>query len=477
MLTPLRFTEGVIYDGRSIILTIAGLFTGPFSAVIAGSVAAVYRAWLGGAGALAGVLVIAESVFFGSLFYMLRKRNEGWVSVRALLLLSLTVHVIMLLLQLLIPGGVGLRVISTIGPMIIVLYTLGFVLIARLFLEREIKRKTDRDLFLTEHAVDQASLEIYRLNNSDAVILEPNLQLCRSLGYDREELSGMSLAEIDPTFSMERWEEQKRSAEKGERRGFETLHRRKDGSTYPVEVVTDHVMFMGETYMYSFARDISEQKADREVLRRSLEEKEILLREIHHRVRNNFSVITSLVSLQSDAVNTSGDAVGALEKIRDRIHAMNNIHSLLYRSGDVSLIDMRSYLHDLVSSLFEAYRGDRDLRLKSSFDPLLLDMDRAIPIGLMVNEAVTNILKHAYPGETGGSVEVSLKRLSLGTFELVIRDSGKGISPGRNPEDPGTLGLRLIQVLASQAQAAVSIVSSGGTEVRIVLEDVPQWNI
>jgi two-component sensor histidine kinase len=236
-------------------------------------------------------------------------------------------------------------------------------------------------------------------------------------------------------------------------------------------------MFMGETYMYSFARDISEQKADREVLRRSLEEKEILLREIHHRVRNNFSVITSLVSLQSDAVNTSGDAVGALEKIRDRIHAMNNIHSLLYRSGDVSLIDMRSYLHDLVSSLFEAYRGDRDLRLKSSFDPLLLDMDRAIPIGLMVNEAVTNILKHAYPGETGGSVEVSLKRLSLGTFELVIRDSGKGISPGRNPEDPGTLGLRLIQVLASQAQAAVSIVSSGGTEVRIVLEDVPQWNI
>ncbi len=477
MLTPLHFAVGVIYDGRSIILTIAGLFTGPYSAVIAGVAASIYRAWLGGAGAIAGILVIWESVFFGSLFYLLRKRSERWVSVPALLSLSVTVHVIMLLLQLLIPEGVGLSVITTIGPLIIVLYSIGLVLIARLFMEREKKRKTDRELFLTKHAVDQASLEIYRIRESDGVIVEPNFQLCRELGYSRQELEGMSLAGIDPNFTMDGWEEQKRAAGQGERRTIETLHRRRDGSTYPVEIITDFVEFLGETFIFSYAHDISVQKAAQEQLRHSLEEKELLLREVNHRVRNNFSVITSLVSLQSDAVLSSGEAVQALEKIRDRINAMNVVHSLLHRSRDISLIDMRSYLNELVSSLFQACRNDRDLRLKSSFDPLFLDMDRAIPVGLMVNEAVTNSMKHAYPGDKGGDVEVSLKRLSFGTFELVIRDSGKGISPERNPDDPGTLGLRLIKVLASQAQAGVSIISSGGTEVRIVLEDVPPWKI
>lgn len=473
MMTPLRFTEGVIYDGRSIILTVAGLFTGPASAAVAGAAAAAYRAWLGGAGAVAGVLVIAESVLFGSLFYILRRRSERWVSFPALLVLSVVVHVSMLLLQLLIPGGVGIRVITTIGPAILVFYSVGLVLISRLFLDREQKRRTDLQLFLTQHAVDQASIEIYRVREADSRIMAPNRQLCADLGYTRQELSEMSLADIDPTFTREKWEEQKRLARGGTRSLFETIHRRKDGSEYPVEVITDFVTFLGEHFTFSFARDISEEKRHREELGRSLEEKEILLREIHHRVRNNFAVISSLISLQMEAVRTPEDAVAALEKMRDRINAMNQVHSMLYRTASVSLIDMRSYLQELTLTLFEAYRGERELKLLTDLEVLMLDMDRAIPVGLIVSEAVTNILKHAYPGSANGDVSIAMKRIAFDRTEIEVRDFGKGFAAEKEA-GPRSLGLRLIQVLAAQAQASVTIDSAGGTRVRILLENVPE---
>jgi len=215
------------------------------------------------------------------------------------------------------------------------------------------------------------------------------------------------------------------------------------------------------------AQDISERKAAEEKLRRSLEEKEVLIREIHHRVKNNLQVISSLLSAQAREVGD--DAVRErFAETQDRIRSMAAIHERLYQSDDLARVDFDEYLAGLLDDLFRSHRTDNiDRSLEADQHPL--PIDQAIPAGLIVNELVTNALEHAFPDGRGGTVVV-LYRADADEATLVVEDDGQGTAALASE---GTLGLRLVRGLTRQLRGTLSTDTESGVTVKITFPLTP----
>jgi PAS domain S-box-containing protein len=209
-------------------------------------------------------------------------------------------------------------------------------------------------------------------------------------------------------------------------------------------------------HMIGTIQDVSERKRAEELIRASLSEKEVLLREIHHRVKNNLAVVASLFYLQS-TTSEQPEVVQVFEESRNRILSMALVHEHLYRSDRLSAVDFAEYATELSRQLLRSYgRPGRDIRLTTSFTPLRLGVDVAIPCGLVLNELVTNCLKHAFNGAQHGEIEVGLARLSDATYELRVSDNGAGTS-GADLSGTHSLGLRLVRSLAGQLNGTIAI--------------------
>ena len=215
------------------------------------------------------------------------------------------------------------------------------------------------------------------------------------------------------------------------------------------------------------ARDITQRvKAEKE-LKSSLEEKEVLLKEIHHRVKNNLQVISSLLNLQARQVNDD-KALEMFDDSKNRVRTMALIHEKLYKSEDLAQIDFGEYIHSLVQSLFEAYRDrGRNIRAQIDVENVLMGVDQGIPCGLIVNELVSNSLKHAFPGDRRGSIWISLSTVSEGKYILRIRDDGIGFPPVVDFGNSKSLGLRLVKILVGQLGGDVKLDSGEFTDFRI----------
>lgn len=218
--------------------------------------------------------------------------------------------------------------------------------------------------------------------------------------------------------------------------------------------------------MYGIQMDITERKLATEKIRASLHEKELLLKEIHHRVKNNLQIISSLLYLQSGSI----DDPLTLMKFQDsqnRIHSMALIHERLYRSDDLAHVDFATYLHDLATSLVDTYRKQAyHIALKVKADNALLDIDTAIPCGLIVNELVSNALKHAFPNGRTGQIGVEIHHQDLaGTsnYQLVIWDDGVGIPQDMDYLNTPSLGLQLVSNLTRQLGGVIDLCREGGT--------------
>jgi PAS domain S-box-containing protein len=209
------------------------------------------------------------------------------------------------------------------------------------------------------------------------------------------------------------------------------------------------------------AQDISDRKAAEEKLRRSLEEKEVLLREIHHRVKNNLQVISSLLSAQARDVEAPA-VRERFEETQDRIRSMATIHEQLYQSDDLARIDFDAYLETLLDELFRSHRSARVERSLEA-DPQALPIDQAIPAGLIVNELVSNALEHAFPDGQGGTVSVAY-RAQGGEATLVVADDGDGAEA---LDSEGTLGLRLVRGLTRQLRGTLSTDTEDGVTVQV----------
>ena len=292
-------------------------------------------------------------------------------------------------------------------------------------------------------------------------ILEVNEEACRRLGYSRDEYLAMNPAELDaPETDVDIPESMDHLREKGHEQ-IELVHLAKNGTHIPVEVSSHLFTVGGRTRHLSIVRDIRERKQAEQRMRDSLREKEVLLREIHHRVKNNLQLVSSLISLESRDIGEP-----AAVDLQARVRALALVHELLYSVEDLSTSRFDEYLTTLVGELKLIYDSG-STRLELALEATVLPIDTAIPLGLLVNEVVSNAFKHAHPDGKAGLLKIELSGDS-GTL-VRIADDGVGL-----PEDArgrGSLGLVLIDELSSQLNATIEVSRQAGTTYSISIPE------
>ncbi len=216
-----------------------------------------------------------------------------------------------------------------------------------------------------------------------------------------------------------------------------------------------------------FVLEITQRVEAENRLRESLEEKEVLLKEIHHRVKNDIQLITSMLNLQLDLISDE-KARRALENSQTRLNTMAFIHKALSRGESLGQVDMQEYVEPLIESIREFYsHPNKCIEVRSDMVGIHLDTDRAIPVGLIINELLTNSLKYAFSERDSGLIRLSLSKTGEGTHHLQVRDDGIGFPPGFDIEKSESLGTRLISALAEQLGGSLQITSGPGTKVDI----------
>ncbi len=219
-----------------------------------------------------------------------------------------------------------------------------------------------------------------------------------------------------------------------------------------------------EAFIYQSSVTLQRFRAEGQI-KKSLREKDMLLKEIHHRVKNNLQIITSLLSLQENRIENE-DMLQLYRVSRERIRAMSLLYERLYQSEDLDQIDFAEYLNTLVKELVQTYQTDKGIALEISAEGIHLTINQAIPCGLIINELISNSLKYAFPRETGGSKTISINTYQKKDMvEMNVSDNGIGLPRGISVENATTLGLRLVSILIqTQLKGTVQLNRKGGTE-------------
>jgi len=225
-------------------------------------------------------------------------------------------------------------------------------------------------------------------------------------------------------------------------------------------------------YLLGISEDITERKQTEAQLEKSLKEKEILIKEIYHRVKNNLAVVSGLLNIQSTYIKDR-QAIAAIHDTRDRIFSMSAVHSQLYHSEDYSTVDFKEYIKNLASNIFYASKMSGRVKFHLDLDDITLPIDKAIPCGLLINEIVTNALKHAFPENQKGNLRIITHSLDEKNCEIIINDDGIGIPKSFDIEKAKSLGLKLIDMMAKQIDGTLEIIIKKGTEFRIRLSTEP----
>ncbi|MGO8677866.1 MAG: PAS domain S-box protein [Limisphaerales bacterium] len=332
--------------------------------------------------------------------------------------------------------------------------------------EEALRESEERFRSLYENAV----VGFYR-TTPDGRIFMANPALLRMLGYSTlEELAQRNLEQegFEPDYS--RAEFKGRLEREGQIRGLEAAWKRRDGSSVAVsENCTAVRDASGRTLFYDGSvEDITDRKKAEAALRASLEEQTALLKEVHHRVKNNLQVVASLLNLQTRRI-LNPVALTALRNTQDRIRSMALLHETLYREGNAARVNCAVYLGHLCSHLSHAFSPQTDrIRLDRRIATIDLDLDEAIPCGLIVNELISNAYKHAFPDERAGLITVETRAESDDRLVLSVADDGVGLPAGSDAGRADSMGMELVRGLAAQLDAALEIKSPPGTRVQVV---------
>jgi len=293
---------------------------------------------------------------------------------------------------------------------------------------------------------------------------------------DKQELINVHPSEVSPEFQLDGQSSITKADEmiqialkKGVNR-FEWMHKRKNGVVFPAEVLLSAFEYDGEIVIQATVQDITERKKAEETIKQSLHEKEVLLKEVHHRVKNNLQIISSILNLQSSSVSDK-QTLDLLKNSQDRIRSMSLIHELLYQTKDFSTINFLEYIRSISTNLFQSYNQNKNIDLVLELQPVALDLDLAIPCGLIINELITNSLKYAFEITGSGEVKIVLSQLEDEVL-LTIEDNGKGFPTTIDFRDTESLGMQLVVSLVDQIDGEIKLESVSGTKYELRFKNV-----
>jgi two-component sensor histidine kinase len=334
----------------------------------------------------------------------------------------------------------------------------------------ELRNKLD-DLELFQELVARFSDSIMLFSLPDERLLFANMAARDVFAIGHAESAGSGIRAILSQPTESEYSSCLDTAKKG---GVGSLlfvkNRGEDGIDRRYDVRMNKVAAAGKDFMIVAARDDTDRFLMEERINNALVEKETLLKEIHHRVKNNFQLMKSMLALEASVIDDEQARLPLIES-ENRIMSMAGVHERLYESGDLAKIEMRGYIEDLVSSIqvnFESLFPASDVEVRCA--ELSLPLDIALPIGLIVNELVSNCVKHAFPGsgtDSGGVVQarigVEIGRENNAGISIVVSDNGIGIEESRLSGEAETVGLMLIRSLVAQLKGEVSWRNERGT--------------
>lgn len=347
----------------------------------------------------------------------------------------------------------------------------GILGVSRDITERKLAEEVVREAERRYKAIFDSQLQMVYIHNEQGIMLDANDYALERLGYTRDDLGKVSMqdilhqedipkifegmADIWAKGFMEHPIEISLVTKSGEIIWVETFG-------ISLERSVDHYIGLG------MARDITERKRAEDEIKTSLREKEILLKEIHHRVKNNLQIVSSLLNLQSETIEDPRILSG-LKDNQNRVKSMALIHEKLYGSKDVSVIDLKDYIHSLIMDLAQSCNVDSDrITIRENIENLEIGIDKAIPCGLIINELVSNSMKYAFPDTRAGEIQVSLKPLKNKNVELMVSDNGVGLPKDLDIRKTDSLGLHLVTILVEdQLDGSYQINNKMGTKFTI----------
>ncbi len=285
-------------------------------------------------------------------------------------------------------------------------------------------------------------------------------------GHRKEEvIAKKASAFISPKYRGAFEEAFRQALDTGQFQTVETEVDLPDGHYYFLNRISPMYLDEEEQLFVLISTDISERKLAEESIKSSLYEKEILLQEVHHRVKNNLQVISSLFNMQSDyAINTNISSI--FQEAQNRIKSMALVHEELYQSQNLEKIELGKYLKILVGDLIKSYSHiSPQININFNTEIIFLNVDTMIPLGLITNELISNSLKHAFKGREQGEIHITLSQNNK--YILTISDNGIGVPDGRDLSSEGTLGFEIVKVLVNQLGGSIELSKSGGSTFKI----------
>ncbi len=344
-----------------------------------------------------------------------------------------------------------------------ILWTIGFLLMFNQRLNGENIEERNRMEMVFNISPDAEV--IVRLG--DGIVVDVNQAFLDVTGYSFDEIVGKPVEKLGFWTSLENRKEYIAELERnGLVRHMEASFLRKDGTLFTGQISGRRLLIGGQPHVVTVVRDVTERKEAERKVRELLAEKELILKEVHHRIKNNMSTIHGLLSLQAAAVRDA-EAASALKDAGSRIQSMMVIYEKLYRSGGVQDLSAADYLPALIDELASNFPNVHTLSIEKRIEDFTLKARTLQPLGILINELLTNTLKYAFDGRDGGRILVSAS-LRGDTVTIVVEDDGKGMPEGIDFDTSTGFGLQLVQGLTMQLKGRIRIERIAGT--RVVLE-------
>ena len=357
---------------------------------------------------------------------------------------------------------------------VFVFMAIGIVVV---FLSENITEKYNKLLESQEkfQSIIDSAVDGIITTDMDSKIVLFNHSLKNIFGYDNDEIEGKHVTMLMPDRYKQKFIDKLdkfNSTGNHELEGqtFDSYGLRNDGTEFPFEISIATWGPKSNKFTTSIIRDVTSRKKTEKMLKNSLDAKEMLLKEIHHRMKNNLMIISSLLNLQSRYIKDE-ESKNIFKESQNRARSMALMHERLYQSADLKSIDFGDYISTQANDIYHTYVMDTNLiKLNIDVDDLRLDINTSIPLGLIVNELVTNSLKHGFPEGKSGEIGIIFHKQDE-NYILEIKDNGVGFSEDIDYNNTDSLGLQLINNLTDQIDGEIEFNTSSGTSFKISFKE------